>query len=203
MRTLLVVDLQPDFMTGGPLAVPDAEAVLGPIARALQECDHAVATQDWHPPGHLSFASSHPGRAPGQVIELDGIDQVLWPDHCVAMTPGAQIAGALNQTRVAAVFRKGMDPRIDSYSGFFDNARRRATGLEAYLRGVGASGLIVCGLATDYCVRATALDALSLGFEVALLRPACRGVDLAPGDSERALEEVRAAGASILDRLAL
>ncbi len=194
MRALVLVDLQNDFLPGGALAVPRGDEVI-PVANRVQPAfDLVVATQDWHPRGHGSFASSHPGRRPGELGTLDGLPQVLWPDHCVQGTPGAAFAGALDTDRVEAIFRKGTDPRIDSYSGFFDNGHRKSTGLGDYLRGKGATELFVMGLATDYCVRYTALDARMLGFDTTLLLDGCRGVELAPGDVDRAVDEMRAAG---------
>lgn len=196
VRALILVDLQNDFLPGGALAVPDGDAVL-PLANryaADPGYELVVATQDWHPPGHGSFASSHPGRAPGEVIDLHGLPQVLWPDHCVQGTPGAELAAGLDRSRVAAVFRKGTDPRIDSYSAFFDNGHRKATGLGDWLRERHVDEVHVLGLATDYCVRFTALDAVALGFRVVLLEDASRGVELAPGDVARAIAAMRDAG---------
>jgi nicotinamidase/pyrazinamidase len=157
-----------------------------------------VATQDWHPRDHASFAANHPGRSPGDVIELDGISQVLWPAHCVQGTRGAELHEDLDRTRLAAVFRKGEDPRIDSYSGFFDNGHRKATGLGDWLRARDLRQLYVLGLATDYCVKFTVLDALALGFDVYVIEDGCRAVEREPGDGERALSAMRGAGATML-----
>jgi nicotinamidase/pyrazinamidase len=198
MRGLLVVDLQNDFMPGGPLGVPGGDEAV-PIANALMaRFDIVIATQDWHPAGHGSFASQHPGHAPGDVVDLEGVRQTLWPDHCVQGTPGAAFHPALDLGSVAHVVRKGIDPRIDSYSGFFDNAHRRATGLDAYLRARGVGSVHICGLATDYCVRFTVLDALALGYETRVVVDACRAVDLTAGDGTRALAAMRAAGATLV-----
>jgi nicotinamidase/pyrazinamidase len=153
-----------------------------------------VATQDWHPRDHGSFAANHPGRKPFEVSELGGLPQVLWPVHCVQQSGGAAFHPGLDLGPVARVFPKGTDPAIDSYSGFFDNGRRRATGLGDYLLGANVDEVFVMGLATDYCVRATALDAAGLGFRVTLVVDGCRGVELAPGDSARAIEEMKRAG---------
>ncbi len=197
-RALILVDLQNDFCTGGALEVPHGEEVV-PIANQLQGLfDLVVATQDWHPPDHGSFASQHRGHAPGDVVELGGLSQVLWPDHCVQGTPGAEFVATLDTSRVAKVFRKGTDRQIDSYSGFFDNGHRKATGLGDYLREQGVGEVVVLGLATDYCVKWTALDARELGFEAALVSDACRGVELAPGDVDRAVTEMREAGVRII-----
>lgn len=194
MRALILVDIQYDFLPGGALAVPDGDAVI-PVANALiPRYDLVVATQDWHPAGHGSFAANHAGRSPGEVIELGGVAQVLWPTHCVEGTRGAELAEALDRGSIARVFRKGTDPEVDSYSGFFDNGRRRSTGLGEYLQSRGVAEVVVLGLATDYCVKFTALDALSLGLRTTLVVDACRGVELSEGDVARALAEVAAAG---------
>lgn len=194
MRALILVDLQRDFCPGGALAVPDGDAVVGPCNALAKAYPLVVATQDWHPKGHGSFASSAPGRQVGQVGELEGQAQVWWPDHCVAGSLGAEFHPDLDLGPVAAVFRKGMDPAIDSYSGFQDNGGRRSTGLAAYLKGLGVEAVDVVGLATDYCVKATALDALAAGFAVGLVPEACRAVNLQPEDGAKALAELAAAG---------
>ena len=197
-RALVVIDVQNDFLPGGPLAVPDGDAVL-PVINALQSrFELAVATQDWHPADHGSFAANHAGRSPGDVVDLNGLSQVLWPTHCVQGTPGADLATGLAMNRVEAIFRKGTDPSVDSYSGLFDNGRRKPTGLAGYLRGRGVTAVAVCGLATDYCVKFTALDAVADGFAVELIVDACRGVNLRPGDVDRAVAEIRAAGVQIV-----
>ncbi|HUY33600.1 MAG TPA: bifunctional nicotinamidase/pyrazinamidase [Pirellulales bacterium] len=198
MTALLLIDLQNDFLPGGALAVPRGDEVLAQ-ANALQlGFDLVVATQDWHPANHRGFAANHPGKRPGDVIELDGLPQVLWPVHCVAQTPGAALAAALNTTRIARIFRKGTDPSVDSYSGFFDNGHRRGTGLAEFLRERGASEVHVLGLATDYCVKFTALDARRLGLRTFLIADACRGVERAPGDVAAAIREMRQAGVEVV-----
>jgi len=202
MNALLLVDLQNDFLPGGALAVPHSQDVL-PVANAaidrFAQVGHLiVATQDFHPPHHRSFASQHPGKTPGDVIDLHGHPQVLWPDLWVQGTPGAVFAQALNTTAIHKVFPKGTDPAIDSYSGFFDNDHQTATGLGGYLHAQNITDLTVLGLATDYCVKATVLDALALGFNVTLLPEGIRGVDLTPGDSERAIGQMQRAGARTL-----
>jgi len=198
MRTLLLVDVQNDFMPFGSLPVPDGDAVVSVANRLAPEFDFVVATQDWHPAGHGSFASNHPGHVPGDVVALGDLDQVLWPDHCVQATPGASFHSALDVARIDVVVRKGTDPGIDSYSGFFDNAHLRDTGLRDVLVGAGAKELWVLGLATDYCVKYTALDGVSLGFRVAVVADGVRAVDLAVGDGLAAIEEMRAAGCAIV-----
>ena len=198
MGALIVVDVQNDFLPGGALAVPHGDEVVAIANAVMPGFARVVATQDWHPPGHKSFAANHPGRAINEVILLGGAVQVLWPVHCVQDTPGAEFAAGLAVDRFVRVARKGMDPEIDSYSGFFDNDHRRATGLAEALRELGESRVWVLGLATDYCVKATALDALRLGFAVTLIVDGCRAVDLQPGDGARAIAEMRAAGVALV-----
>jgi nicotinamidase/pyrazinamidase len=194
MRALILVDIQNDFVPGGALAVPGGDEIV-PLANRLQSHFRVVvATQDWHPAAHGSFAANHAGRKPGDVVELAGLEQILWPVHCVQNTPGAAFVAELDISRVAQVFQKGTDPDIDSYSGFFDNGRRRATGLGDYLKQHNVRQVYVLGLATDYCVKFTALDARQLGFETFLILDACRGVELKPGDVAAAVNEMRDAG---------
>lgn len=197
MKALILVDIQNDFIPGGALPVPRGGEVV-PVANRIQpHFPLVVATQDWHPARHGSFASQHTGRKPGELGELAGLPQVLWPDHCVQGTPGAEFAPGLDRTRVARVFPKGTDPAIDSYSGFFDNGHRKTTGLGDYLRSRGVTDVYLVGLATDYCVKATALDARQLGFSVHLITDGCRGVELHPGDGAQAIEAMRTAGVNI------
>jgi nicotinamidase/pyrazinamidase len=172
MKTLVVVDVQNDFLPNGALAVPRGDAVVPVINSIIDRFDLVVATQDWHPQSHLSFASNHPGRQPFDKIVLEGLEQVLWPDHCVQGSGGADFVADLNARRIEAIFRKGMDPRIDSYSGFFDNGHRKATGMAGYLRARGAVQLYFCGLAADICVYYTFMDALREGFGAWLLEDA-------------------------------
>jgi nicotinamidase/pyrazinamidase len=194
MNALILVDVQNDFVPGGALAVPEGDRVV-PVCNAIQPAfDLVVATQDWHPADHGSFAANHPGSKVGQVIDLNGLPQVLWPVHCVQNTKGAELVSGLDTARVSRVFRKGTDRQIDSYSGFFDNGHRKATGLGEYLKSRGISDLYIAGLASDYCVKFTALDARGLGFRVHLLEDASRGVNLKPGDVSAAVEEMRKAG---------
>lgn len=198
MKALLLIDIQNDFLPGGALAVPEGDAVI-PVANALMpRFDLVVATQDWHPPDHGSFAVNHPGRAVGECIDLHGIRQILWPAHCVQNTPGAELAGALDVGRIDHRVRKGTDPAIDSYSGFFDNGHRRATGLGEYLQERGVGHVYIVGLATDYCVKFTALDARQLGFETSVIEDGCRGIDAAAGDVQCAFAEMRAAGVHVI-----
>jgi len=198
MRALLIVDVQNDFCPGGALSVPEGDRVIEVIDRLQPAFDLVVASQDWHPAEHGSFAANHPGTAPGQETLLAGLRQVLWPVHCVQGTPGAEFHPGLDRSRIARVFRKGTDPNVDSYSALFDNGHRASTGLGEYLKSQGVTELYLCGLATDYCVKFTALDAVGLGFKTHVFEDACRGVDLRPGDVRQALDEMRRHGVEIL-----
>ena len=190
---LIVIDVQNDFCPGGALAVADGDAVV-PVANALIErFEHVVLTQDWHPPGHRSFASAQPGRAPFEAIECDYGAQTLWPDHCVQGTAGAALRADLQATRAELVIRKGFRPEIDSYSAFYENDHASPTGLAGYLRERGFNRVFLCGLATDYCVAYSALDARRLHFDAVVLLDACRAIDLG-GSLEKALAAMRAAG---------
>ncbi len=193
-EALILVDLQYDFCPGGALAVEGGDEVIAVANAQMEKFELAVATQDWHPGNHGSFAANHLWRKPGQVIDLHGLPQVLWPIHCVQGSFGAELVDELNQAGITRIFQKGTDPDIDSYSGFFDNGRRKSTGLGEWLREQGVETVYVMGLATDYCVKHTALDALSLGFETFLIAEGCRGVNLEPGDVDRALAEMQAQG---------
>lgn len=199
MRALLLVDLQNDFTPGGALTVPEGDLVIAVANRLMRHYDRVVATQDWHPPDHGSFAQSHEGVDVGQRFELSGLPQVAWPVHCVQETFGAQFVDELATESIHKVIRKGTVPTIDSYSGFFDNGRRKATGLEDWLRENGVTNVDVLGLATDYCVKFTALDAVDVGFETRLIVDGCRGVDLNPGDVDRAIETMKQRSIDIID----
>jgi nicotinamidase/pyrazinamidase len=196
-RALLLIDIQNDFIPGGSLAVPEGDQVVAVANHWINQATTVIATQDWHPANHGSFAAHHAGATPGQLITLEGLQQILWPVHCVQGTPGAEFHPSLNTGRFTKVFTKGTDPLIDSYSGFFDNGQRRSTGLGDWLRGEGITALDVMGLATDYCVRFSVLDALRLGFAVRVIASGCRAVDLTPGDGARALDAMAAAGATV------
>jgi nicotinamidase/pyrazinamidase len=180
MDALILVDIQNDFCPGGSLAVAGGDEIVPVVNELQKKFNLVVATKDWHPPGHASF-------------------ETLWPPHCVQNTEGAEFAPALDTSRVAHVFLKGTDPAVDSYSGFFDNEHKRATGLGDYLRAQGVTDVFICGLATDYCVKFSALDALRLGFRTTVVEDACRGVEVNAGDAARAVEEMRAAGAAIVE----
>jgi nicotinamidase/pyrazinamidase len=199
VNALILVDLQYDFMPGGALAVPRGDELVVVANGLMGRFDLVVATRDWHPADHGSFASQHPGREPGDVIELDGVEQVLWPDHCIQRTRGAELHEGLDARQVDHVVYKGSDRSVDSYSAFFDNARKRSTGLADELRKRGADTVHLMGLATDYCVKFSALDAVDLGLRTFVLRDGCRGIDLHPGDVQRAWDEMRAAGVTVID----
>ncbi len=199
MRALILIDLQNDFMPGGALAVPEGDKVIPVVAKVQPLFSLVVATQDWHPADHGSFAANHPGREVGDRIELDGLEQILWPVHCVQETPGAALVDTLDLTRVARVFVKGTDPAIDSYSGFFDNGHRQATGLGDFLRKCGVDEIYIVGVATDYCVKFTALDAAELGFKTSLIVDGCRGVNLEAGDVDKALAKMKRAGVKLVE----
>lgn len=198
MRALLLIDLQNDFCPGGNLEVPDGDQVIPIANQAMTHFSFIVATQDWHPANHLSFAANHPWRRPGQVIELNGVSQILWPMHCVQNSFGAEFANDLHTDKIDKIVYKGTDPEIDSYSAFFDNAHLRSTGLAAFLKEQGVTELYIMGLATDFCVKYSILDALDLGFEVKLILDGCRGINLKKGDIEHAIEEMRKEGATLI-----
>ncbi len=198
MNVLLLIDIQNDFLPGGALAVPDGDQVIDVANAAIETAEHVVATQDWHPADHGSFASQHQDVSVGQLFQLDGLDQIAWPDHCVQGTPGAEFAEGLNTSRINHVTQKGTDRSIDSYSGFFDNGHRRATDLNDYLKSIGTTELSVMGLATDYCVKFTVLDALLLNYPSRVILAGCRGVNLNPGDVDAAIAAMKNAGATIL-----
>lgn len=198
IKALIMVDLQNDFCQGGSLAVPDADALM-PIANELQHYfDLVIATKDWHPLDHMSFASNHAEHGVGDVIIVDNIPQVLWPVHCVQGTNGSDFHPALDTTKVTQVFHKGVDKAIDSYSAFFDNEHLRSTGLGDYLRTQNVKDIYIMGLATDYCVKYSTMDALKLGFNVYVIIDACRGIDLKPGDLQGSIDEMAQGGAQII-----
>jgi len=197
-EVLIIVDVQNDFCPGGALAVPDGDAIIPAVNRLARGFAHIVLTQDWHPPGHSSFAGAHPGRRPFETIEVAYGAQTLWPDHCVQGTPGAAFHPMLAVPHAELVLRKGFRSGIDSYSAFRENDRRTPTGLAGYLRERGFETIILCGLATDYCVLYSALDAREAGFTVEVAADACRGIDL-DGSLGRAICAMREAGVTIRD----
>lgn len=203
MRALVLVDLQNDFCPGGALAVKEGDKVVPLVNELQKKFDLVVATQDWHPKDHGSFASNHPGKKPGDVVDLYGIEQVLWPDHCVQGSKGAEFHSTLDRNKIARVIHKGTDQTIDSYSTFFDNGHRRSTGLENFLREKGVDEIYLAGLATDYCVKYSALDAVKLGLKTRVILDACRGINLKSGDVDRAIEEMKRAGVRIVEARAI
>lgn len=194
MNALILVDIQNDFLPGGALAVPRGDEVVSVANEYQSRFDLIVATQDWHPADHRSFAANHDGKQIGDLVSLNGLPQILWPVYCVQETHGADFAPSLKKNRWARVFQKGVDREVDSYSGFFDNGRAKDTGLGSYLQQQGVDSAYILGLATDYCVKFTALDAVTLGFRTHVVLDGCRGVNLRPDDSQRAVEEMKAAG---------
>lgn len=202
-RALIIVDMQYDFLPGGALATRGGDELPELINKLQDKFDLIVATQDWHPPGHGSFASSHPGHKPGDIIELNGLEQILWPDHAVQGTHGAELVADLDQGRIARIVRKGTDPGVDSYSGFYDNGHRVDTGLDAYLKSQGITRVYVVGLALDYCVKYTALDAERAGYDTTLIADASRAVNLGPGDGAEAIGQMKSAGIHVIDSSSL
>jgi nicotinamidase/pyrazinamidase len=197
MNALILVDIQNDFMPGGPLAVPLGDEII-PLVNELQNSfSLIVATQDWHPRNHKSFASNHQGKSTFERIMLHGLEQVLWPDHCIQGTVGAQIHASLNVNRVEGIFRKGMDPEIDSYSAFYDNGYKKSTGLAGYLRERKVKKVYVCGLAADYCVYYTAKDSLKVNFETYIIEDAARAID--PNGFVKAKKNILASGGQIIE----
>ena len=198
MKALIIVDLQNDFLPGGALGVNRGDEIIPIINKLLEyNFDVIVATKDWHPPDHGSFAATHKKQV-GEHIILAGIYQILWPVHCVQWTQGAELTPLLHAQKIEKIFIKGTDKTIDSYSTFFDNGHKKSTGLEDYLKARNVKDIYIAGLTTDYCVKYSVLDAIKLGFNVYVIEDGCRGVDLQKGDSEKALDEMRQAGARII-----
>ena len=198
MKALIVVDIQNDFLPGGSLAVTDGDPIISIVNALMKYFDFVVATQDWHPIDHESFASKHPDKKPGDKIILHGLDQVLWPDHCIQQTTGAEFSDRLDISQFNKIFQKGTDIHIDSYSGFFDNGKKKDTGLHDYLIKKGVDEVFIVGLATDYCVKFTAIDAVELGFKTNVIADATKAVDLIAGDFDRSLEEMRSKKINII-----
>ncbi len=198
MKALILVDIQNDFVQGGTLAVADGDKVVPVVNQLMKYFSVIVATQDWHPDNHGSFSSNHPNTQIGQVIDLYGLPQILWPKHCVQHTYGAEFVNSLDLTNVSKIFHKGTNITIDSYSGFFDNGRKQSTGLADYLEEKAVTEVYITGLATDFCVKYTALDAISCGFKTYLISDACKGVNLRPGEVEKAIDEMKSAGVIVL-----
>lgn len=198
---LLLIDIQLDFLPGGALAVEKGDQIIAPILDLATKFPNRIATQDWHPAGHKSFASSHSGKNPYDQIDYHGFSQTLWPDHCVQHTHGAEIHPTILGLGLHQIIQKGTNPEVDSYSAFFDNHRLEKTRLQSVLQKDGIETLIVAGLATDYCVLFTVLDALEFGYQVVVFEPGVRGVNLNPKDSALALEKMRFNGAAILQEI--
>lgn len=196
MKTLIIVDAQIDFMPGGALEVKKGDQIIPVINKILPKFDLVIATQDWHPQDHKSFAVNHPGRKEFEVIDLDGLPQTLWPPHCVQGTPGAELHPELETKPIEAIFRKGMDKQIDSYSGFFDNGHKKSTGMAGYLREKGATDLFFCGLAADICVYFSLLDALKEGFKATLIEDAA--IALQEKDYEKVKKDILDKGGRII-----
>ena len=195
-HALIVIDVQNDFCPGGALAVPEGDQIVAGINQMIDQSDAVILTQDWHPAGHSSFASSHAGNAAYDLIDMPYGPQVLWPDHCVQASEGAAFHPKLNTIKTDLILRKGFNPKIDSYSAFFENDHTTPTGLEGYLRTRGISKLTMVGLATDFCVNYSAVDAAKLGFDVNVHLSLCRAIDL-NGSLAAALEGMNAAGVSL------
>lgn len=193
LEALIVIDIQNDFCPGGALAVAEGDAIIPRVNTLMQEHKITILTQDWHPADHSSFAVNHPGGTPFGMAQMPYGPQVLWPSHCVIGTPGADFHSALNTDQADLILRKGFNSAIDSYSAFFENDRKTPTGLEGYLRTRGVSVLTLAGLATDYCVAYSALDAVRLGFQVTVVTDACRAIDL-DGSLKEALTSMQTAG---------
>lgn len=196
---LLLIDIQNDFCPGGALAVNEGDKIVSVVNELQKKFDTIIATQDWHPQDHKSFAANHEGKNIGEIIKLGDTDQILWPVHCTQNSFGAEFVKDLNTEKLTKVFQKGMNKEVDSYSGFFDNDHKSETGLNDYLKQNVIEELFITGLATDYCVKFTAKDALSLGYKVNLVLDACRGVNLSDGDVDKAVEEMKNAGANIIN----
>jgi nicotinamidase/pyrazinamidase len=196
MHALIVIDVQNDFCPGGALAVERGDEIVQPINALMAEFDAVVLTQDWHPAGHSSFASTHEGKAPFDMVEMPYGPQVLWPDHCIQGSPGANFHTELEVDRAELIIRKGFRAAIDSYSAFFENDHTTPTGLEGYLRTRGIDRLTMVGLATDFCVNFSAVDAAKLGFDVTVRQDLCRGIDL-DGSLQAALDGMKEAGVTL------
>jgi len=196
MQALIVIDVQNDFCPGGALAVAQGDAIVSGINALMDDVDAVVLTQDWHPAGHSSFASSHAGKAPLEMIEMPYGPQVLWPDHCIQGSAGADLHADLHQDRADLIIRKGYNPAIDSYSAFFENDHQTPTGLEGYLRTRGISKLTLVGLALDFCVNYSAVDAAKLGFDVTVRPDLCRGIDMG-GSLAAAMAGMKQAGVQL------
>ena len=198
MKALIIVDIQNDFLPGGALAVKEGDQIIPLVNSLMNRFDLVIATQDWHPVNHGSFADNHPGYSVGNVVKLKGMDQILWPLHCVQNTRGAAFSDALDRHKIDQVFKKGTDKEIDSYSGFYDNKHLKSTGLSDFLRDNNVTQVYIAGLATDYCVKFTAFDAASEGFQTFVIVDGTRAVNIHPGDYEKAIQQMLANGIKVL-----
>ncbi|RYX99594.1 bifunctional nicotinamidase/pyrazinamidase, partial [bacterium] len=187
-----------DFCPGGSLAVNDGDKIVPIVNTIIDKFDNVIATQDWHPESHVSFAANNPGKKVNDLIELNGSPQVMWPVHCTQNSKGAEFVDSLDTEKITKVIKKGTDKNVDSYSGFYDNDHKNSTGLNDYLKEKNIDEIYVTGLATDYCVKYTVIDALNLGLKVNLVADACRGVNLNPDDSVNAIKDMEKAGANII-----
>ncbi len=198
MHALILVDIQNDFLQGGSLEVKEGDEIIPFVNEIMDDYDLVVATQDWHPKDHGSFASNHRGKNIGEVIKLNGLDQILWPNHCVQHSKGAEFSRGLNMHRVQMIFHKGTDPSIDSYSGMYDNGHLKSTGLGEYLKEEGVEEVTCVGLAADFCLKFTALDAVKkFRFRTHVLMRGTKAVNISPGDFEKSMEELRKAGVDV------
>ena len=197
-KALILVDIQNDFCPGGSLAVNDGDKIVPIVNSIIDKFDNVIATQDWHPESHVSFAANNPGKKVNDVIDLNGSPQVMWPVHCTQNSKGAEFVDSLATEKITKVIKKGTDKNVDSYSGFYDNDHKNSTGLNDYLKEKNIDEIYVTGLATDYCVKYTVIDALNLGLKVNLVADACRGVNLNPDDSVNAIKDMEKAGANII-----
>lgn len=197
-KALILVDIQNDFCPGGSLAVSEGDKIVPVVNSIIDKFDNVIATQDWHPESHISFAANNPGKKVNDLIELNGSPQVMWPVHCTQNSKGAEFVDLLDTEKITKVIKKGTDKNVDSYSGFYDNDHKNSTGLGDYLKEKNINEIYVTGLATDYCVKYTVIDALNLGLKVNLIADACRGVNLNPDDSVNAIKDMEKAGANII-----
>ena len=196
MKTLVLVDIQNDFLKGGSLAVPEGEKIIKPINKIIKQYDLVIATKDWHPKNHISFASNHSDKKIGDIINVNGVDQVLWPDHCIQNSYGSDFPEQLDISKLAKVVYKGSDANIDSYSGFFDNGHFRSTGLSDYLKSKYVYKIDYVGLATDYCLKYTAIDSVSEGFKTRVLINCIKGIE--EKGCELALNEMKSKGVELI-----
>ena len=196
MKTLVIIDVQNDFLKNGSLEVPSGNEVIEPINQIMKNYELVVATKDWHPLNHVSFASNHPGKKIGDVIKVDDLDQVLWPDHCVQKSKGSDFPETLNYEKINKVFCKGINSQIDSYSGFYDNAKIRSTGLSDYLKAKNVTSIDFVGLVTEYCVKFSVLDSIDENFKTRVILKGIKGINIK--ESNKALNEMKSKGVDLL-----